>query len=167
MSILKHAKKSFVLALLGGAVLFAAPADALAQVRPTPVRHASKPATGKVSLQLKVIHANNSGKVDPALQGVYENLKYTRFSGFSLLDTNDAKLSPGQDATFSVAGGRKITVSIVSRDSRAAKVRVKMFNPEGKSVMDTTVSIHRNRAFIIAGPDYKGGKLVLPLSVRY
>ena len=168
MSIVKlMTKKSMVLAMLGGLVLFAAPTDAMAQARPTPVKMSSTPASGKVGLELKVVHADNSGKVDPQLQGVYENLKFTRFSGFSLLDTHDAKLGPGQDETFTVAGGRKVTVALVSRDARAAKVRVVMTNPEGRSVMDTTVSIHRNRAFMIAGPDFKGGKLVLPISVRY
>ena len=34
-------------------------------------------------------------------------------------------------------------------------------------LMDTTVSIHRNRAFMIAGPSYEDGKLILPLTVRY
>lgn len=168
MSIVAHAKKSLVLAMLGGLVFMAAPTEAFAQARPTPVKLSTPaPAAGKVSLQLKVVHANNSGKVDDELRSVYDNLKFTRYSGFSLLATNDAKLGPGQEATFAVAGGRKVKVTLLSRDARAAKVRVVMSNPAGKAVMDTTVSIHRNRAFMIAGPDYEGGKLVLPLSVNY
>ena len=88
MSILKHAKKSMVLAVLAGLVFAAAPSDAFAQARPTPVKHSSSPAAGKVSLQMKVVHANNSGKVDARLKRVVENLKFTRFNGFALLNTH-------------------------------------------------------------------------------
>lgn len=166
MSILAIAKKTLALAMLSGMVMLAAPTDAMAQARPTPVKHTSVPAAGKVGMQLKVVHANNSGKVDPQLRSVVDNFKFTRYNGFHLLNTHDAKLGPGQGATFAVAGGRKVKVTLVSRDARAAKVRVVMTNAKGK-ILDTTVSIHRNRAFFIAGPDYNGGKLVLPLTVRY
>jgi hypothetical protein len=166
MSMLATIKKSLVLAVLSAVVFTATPTDAMAQARPTPVKHTSTPAAGKVGLELKVVHATNSGQVDPQLRGVMDNFKFTRFNGFKLLDTQNAKLGPGQDATFALAGGRKIKVTLVSRDARAAKVRVVMTNAQGK-LLDTTVSIHRNRAFFIAGPDYDGGKLVLPVSVRY
>lgn len=169
MSILKHMKQSLALTVLAGLVFTALPSDAMAQARPnrpTPVKHTSAPAAGKVGLELKVVHATNSGQVDPQLRSIVDNLKFTRFSGFKLLNTLPAKLGPGQETTFTVAGGRKVKVTLLSRDARAARVRVVMLNASGK-VMDTTVSIHRNRAFMIAGPDYKGGKLILPLTVRY
>lgn len=155
-----------------GAVLLSSPA--LAQSRGPSVRQVKAaqteadvtPAAGRVGVQIQVVHANNSGKVDPQLEGVVENLSFLRFSGFSLLDTHHAKLGPGQEATFSLVGGRKLEVTLVSRDARAAKMRVLMTSDKGV-LMDTTVSIHRNRAFMIAGPSHEGGKLVLPLTVRY
>ncbi len=167
-SISKHVRSSMLLALVGGALIFAAPTDAHAQApRPVPVKNTAPPAVGKVGLQLRVVHANNSGKVDPRLRNVVDNLKFTRFNGFALLDSNEVRLAPGQSTTFAVVGGRKVKVTLQERDARAAKVRVVMFNPQGKAVMDTTVKIHRNRAFMIAGPNYKDGKLVLPIAVRY
>lgn len=150
--------------------LMLAPSDAHAQARPRtptqvqPATHA--PVAGKVSIKVQVIHANNSGHVDPQLKSVEDHLKFTRFSGFELLQTHDAKLSTNQDQTFQVAGGRRLKVKVVGQDSRAAKIRVQMTNDAGK-VMDTTVSINRNRAFMLAGPDFKDGKLVLPITVRY
>lgn len=162
-------------ALLGTASM----ADAFAQSRPpgparptTPTVLAetpeAAPASGKVEIELLVVHATNNGQVDPRLagRGLVENLTFTKFSGFSVLESFEAKVGPGQDASFSIVGGRKVAVTLIDRDSHDAKVRVLMYNQTGK-VMDTTVSIHRNRAFIIAGPDHNGGKLVLPLTVSY
>lgn len=159
--------------LLVAAVLLPA---AHAQSRPpgparptTPtVMEAPSPASGKVDLELLVVHATQNGQVDAKLagSGLVENLKFTRYSGFSVLDTHQSKVAPGSDASFSLVGGRKVQVTLIDRDSRAAKVRVLMFKGADK-VMDTTVSIHRNRSFIIMGPDHDGGKLVLPLTVTY
>jgi hypothetical protein len=158
--------------LAGLLVLFASlsvalPTDALAQARPgQPVPATHTEVSGKVSIQMQVVHANNSGVVDPDLQSVAANFKEFKYTGFQKLEAFDAKLAPNQEAQFSMVGGHKIKVKLVSRDSRQAKVRVMMFNDSGK-VMDTTVAINRNRAFMIAGTSYKDGKLILPIHVRY
>lgn len=155
-----------------GAMLLSTPAMAqsrgpsVRQVKAAPTEADVTPATGRVAVQVQVVHANNSGEVDPQLQGVVENLSFLRYSGFALLDTHHAKLGINQDASFSLVGGRKLEVTLVSRDASAATVRVLMTSDKGV-LMDTTVSIHRNRAFMIAGPSHEGGKLVLPLTVRY
>lgn len=160
-----------ITALLLGTMLLASPALAqsggpVLQVKAAETQADVSPAASRVDVEIQVVHANNSGKVDPQLAGVVENLSFLRYSGFKLLDTHPAKLGPGQETTFNIAGGRKLKVTLVSRDARAAKIRVLMSSDKGV-LMDTTVSIHRNRAFIIAGPSYEDGKLVLPLTVRY
>ncbi|MCB9676075.1 MAG: hypothetical protein H6737_13210 [Alphaproteobacteria bacterium] len=157
---------------LGILVVFASlavalPNSALAQARPgQPVPATHTEVTGKVSIQVQVVHANNSGVVDPDLEAVAANFKAFKYTGFQKLEAFDAKLAPNQEAQFNMVGGHKVKVMLVSRDSRQAKVRVMMFNDSGK-VMDTTVAINRNRAFMIAGTSYKDGKLILPIHVRY
>jgi len=160
----------FGLLVLFVAVTLAVPTESHAQARPVRPGQATTatyaPVSGKVSIQMQVVHANNSGVVDPDLKAVAANFKAFRYTGFQKLEGFDAKLAPNQEAQFSMVGGHRIKVKLVSRDSRQAKVRVMMFNESGK-IMDTTVAINRNRAFMIAGTSYKDGKLILPIHVRY
>jgi hypothetical protein len=41
-----------------------------------------------------------------------------------------------------------------------------MYTAKNK-ILDTTVSIHRNKSFMVAGPKHEDGVLVLPLTARY
>ena len=126
----------------------------------------AKAPVGKLSAEVMVIHANNSGRVDPDLRAVMQNLRFTKFSGFSLLNKVPSQLGVGQEASVSITGGRKLKVSLIERDEKQAKVRVRLFSGERK-VLDTTVSIHRNRSFMLMGPKHNDGVLILALSVRY
>ncbi|MEZ4316107.1 MAG: hypothetical protein R3F61_01320 [Myxococcota bacterium] len=167
MSLIGSLRGLFASLVLVGALVMVAPSAALAQARPgQPVPATHTQVAGKVSIQMQVVHANNSGVIDPDLQAVAANFKAFKYTGFQKLEAFDAKLAPDQEAQFSMVGGHKIKVSLVSRDASQAKVRVMMFNESGK-VMDTTVAINRNRAFMIAGTSYKDGKLILPITVRY
>lgn len=148
--------------------------EAAAQTRPPPRPGANvvaqqqgpKVAVGKVSTEVMVIHANNSGRVDPELRAVMQNLRFMKFSGFSLLNKVPTQLGVSQESSISITGGRKLKVTLIQRDDKQAKVRVRLFNGEAK-VLDTTVSIHRNRSFMLMGPKHNDGVLILALSVRY
>jgi hypothetical protein len=127
----------------------------------------AKAPVGKVGVELMVVHAHNEdGKVDPRLTGIMQNLRFIKFKGFRLLDTHPASLGPAQESTFSIVGGRQIRVQLLERDAKQAKVRVRMFSGDAK-VLDTTVSIHRNRSFMLAGPKHNGGVLIFAVSVKY
>lgn len=123
-------------------------------------------AAGKVTLNVRVVHATNSGKVDPQLQDVMKQLKFTRYTGFKLLNTNRAQLAVGGETMFQIAGGRRLKVQLVDRTPEFARVRIRMLKGNER-VLDTTVKIYPNRSFIIAGPSFQGGKLVLPVAVSY
>ena len=157
-------RKTVWIACLGLAMSL--PGTAVAQSRPGTVQQTKAPASGKVSIDLMVVYANYDDYVDPKLKEVMQNLRHTRFTGFTLLSEESERLAPGSDTSFTVAGGRKLKVSLVSKDQRQAKVRIRMFK-DGNKVLDTTVSIPRGRYFMIAGPKYKAGNLILPVGVEY
>lgn len=148
--------------------------DAFAQARTRPggpaVTHPvpERPATtGKVRLEMTVIYAHNEdNQVDPALRDVMRQLKNFRFTGYRMLENHPTSLAVGQSTSFAVPGGRKISMDLVDRNDTQAKVRIRMFNGSEK-VLDTTVSIHRDRSFMIGGPSYEKGKLILPVTVNY
>lgn len=166
-------------ALLAVAVLVAPVSQGWAQSRPVPTRSPQAaplqqsapsreaPVSGKVSVEMMVIYAHNEdNRVDPALRGVMQQLKNFRFSGYKLLENHPTQLAVGQETSFALPGGRKIKMELLDRDDQQARIRIRMFSGSDK-VLDTTVSIHRNRSFMIGGPSYEAGKLILPVSVRY
>lgn len=131
-----------------------------------PVRLAQN-VSGKVDIEVMVVHASNShNRVDPSLQPVMQHLRFTNFKGFKMLSKEAKGINLSQDHTYTVAGGRRLKIKLLERDAKRAKIRIEMFNAKNK-ILDTTVSIHRNKSFMVAGPKHDGGVLVLPLTARY
>jgi hypothetical protein len=125
------------------------------------------PMKPKVEIELMVVHATNAhDRVDPRLQPVLQHLRFLQFKGFTLLSMDEKELSVGGSHTFSVAGDRSVVVDVVERDERQVKLRVRMSNERGM-FLDTTIRIHRDKSFMIGGPDHDGGKLLLPITARY
>jgi hypothetical protein len=71
-----------------------------------------------------------------------------------------------EDHSFAIEGGRRLKVTLLSKDDARAKVRVEISGDDGK-LLDTTVSINRGGTFIVAGPKYKDGILMLPIRADY
>lgn len=58
-------------------------------------------------------------------------------------------------------------VTVLGKDDRRVKMRVEVTGGKGGKLLDTTLSVNRNGTFIVAGPKYKDGVLVLPLTAKY
>ncbi len=166
-------------ALLLAAVLFAmahVPDPAFAQSRPTPVparapatgaATSQKPATSRVDVQISVVHATDSESgIDPRLSALASSFRYFKYKGYRLLSTQEADVSVGEDHSFPIAGDRRLKVTLISRDDTRARVRVEMTSDDGK-LLDTTVSINRGGTFIVAGPRFQDGILMLPVRADY
>lgn len=144
---------------VGHQVAWAGPTASESTVREAPAR-------SRVSVEVMMVHATDGGAVHPDLQPLMQQLRFTRYTGFNLLNRFPAQLVVGASESFTLVGGRKLKIDLVSKDDKKAKLRVRLFS-EREKVLDTTISVHRNRSFIIGGPKYKGGALVLPLTVKY
>lgn len=120
-----------------------------------------------VAIQMLVVHATDSVTgVDPRLKSLESSFKYFKYKGYKLLSTQNAQLSAGKDTSFTLEGGRRVKVTVLAVDDARAKVRVEISNKESK-LLDTTVSINRDGTFIVAGPRYEDGILMLPLRASY
>ena len=125
-------------------------------------------AKGRVDLRVHVIHATEAhATIDPRLEKLQRYLRHLRYTGYDLLETKKVPLSARGKQTFSIAGDRKVTVELLSKDAKKARLRVKIIGRKGQKLLDTTLAVPRNGTFIVAGPKYKGGILVLPLTARY
>lgn len=121
-------------------------------------------AASKVKVKLQVVHATKShSKVDDKVAKYCRRLGY---SGCKILQSEELVVSTKGKKSVSIAGGRKLTVAVLSRDAKRARLRVQVQGKKGKHV-DTTVSVKRNGMLIVAGPRHKGGILVLPIWARY
>jgi hypothetical protein len=98
-----------------------------------------------------------------------QHLRILKYKGFDLIDQHDGEVAPGQEVAFDIEGGRKVKVELLEADAVQAKIRMRMFSGKGGSpTLDTTISVHRNRAFIVAGPKMEGDDvLILPVRVKY
>jgi hypothetical protein len=126
--------------------------------------------TGKIAVELLCVRATNThGNVDPKLQGLLQHLRILKYKGFDLVDEHTADVAAGQDAAFEIEGGRRVKIDLLDVDAVQARIRVRMFSGKAASpTLDTTIAVHRNRAFIVAGPKMAGDDvLILPLRVKY
>lgn len=147
-----------------------APSAALAQSRPMPAAGASQgaPVRAKVDMEIRVVYATSAhSRVDSRLSSLTRYLSHLRFTGYELLDTQKAQVSLGGKASFTVEGGRKVTVTLLGRDESRARVRVQVSGSSDKQLLDTTMSVNRGGTVIVAGPKYQEGILVLPLTASY
>ncbi len=160
------------LALAGSMVLgTTAPTDA--QANPNrPVRHAppagpsAQANQGKATLELVVVRADKSGKVDPALKELARQLSGMGLTGFSTVSQQSIKLGKGQADTVPGGAGYKLKTELVSYDDAKARVRVQIFKGS-ESRMDTTVRLPKGKAFTVKGPKVKdGGAMIYLITYR-
>jgi hypothetical protein len=57
-------------------------------------------------------------------------------------------------------------VTLLSVDDARCRVRLQISGAEG-NILDTSVNINRRGTFIVAGPKYKDGILMLPVTCAY
>ena len=120
-----------------------------------------------VRVRIWSVHATKSGaQVDEALAQVSKHLKRLDYGTFKLIRKDGIAVPPKGTRKAEIAGGKTVRVTVIERNEERARVRVRI--GDGNSVvLDTTVAIRRNGFFIVAGPRYKGGILVLPIFARY
>ena len=126
-----------------------------------------------VQLQFLVVHATVAhSDVDAELRPLmpyFENYKYT---GFNLINTKSAQLKNKDKKQFVIQGNRRVTITLLSHDD--TKARMKSGSGEGicsgvkgRVLLDTTILVNRNGTFIVAGPKFKDGILVLPITANF
>jgi hypothetical protein len=126
-----------------------------------------KPPGKRVNVQILVVHATpGNPHMDPALRRWARQMSHLRYDNFKVLERYAADLVPERPKSFTVSGGRVVTVTLLKRDPQRARLRIQMYRKNQKLV-DTTVAVARDGTFIVAGPRHGEGILVLPITASY
>jgi len=111
---------------------------------------------GKAQVEVLVVQADKSGKVDPRLKSLQRQLSFTNYTGFKVVSEDSVKLAKGQSDTVSGGPGYKVKLKLVSLQGSKASVRLQILRGS-ESRVDTTVKLPEGRAFTVKGPKVKGG----------
>ncbi|MAA79767.1 MAG: hypothetical protein CL916_10955 [Deltaproteobacteria bacterium] len=122
-----------------------------------------------LNVEVMVIHATTEHtKKDESIKHLLKYFANYKYTGYKLLKEHKSELNDKQDQSFTLPGELKMKVSILSHNDKQAKVLVKITDVKGThNYLDSTITVPRNNNFMVAGPKYDGGILILPLSVKY
>lgn len=135
--------------------------------RPAATAGAKAPVSGKVDLQVMVVHGTDShARIDASLKPIMKHLRYMPHKGYTLLSQADHDLGVGGHHGFPLAGGRRLDVKLISVDASQAKIRVEVYQGKVRK-MESVLAVHRNKAFLITGPKHDNGELILAITPRY
>jgi len=126
-------------------------------------------STTALNVEVMVIHATTAHtKKDESISHLLKYFANYKYTGYKLLKEHKSELNDKQDRSFTLPGELKMKVSVLSHNDKQAKVLVKITDAKGThNYLDSTITVPRNNNFMVAGPKYDGGILILPLSVKY
>ncbi len=146
------------------------PIAGLVALAPAPA-HAeggTRAADGKVELKLKVVYATTDHeRVDTGLERLKSRMGHFKYTGFEMLDTRTVQVTSKGKESFGIVGGRKVEVELLSKTDEKARMRLRVLGKNDSTIVDITFSVRRNGEYIVAGPRYKNGVLVLPVKASY
>jgi hypothetical protein len=121
-----------------------------------------------LKIEMMVVHAHTrNNEVHPTVLPLMQYFASYRFTGFDLIETKSVELEDDGSKTFTIQGDRKITVHLLSHDDQKARLKVTILGGKGRKLLDTTMLVNRNGTFIVAGPKFKEGILILPVTATY
>jgi hypothetical protein len=133
---------------------------------PAPVMPSPVPAW--VDVKLMVVQASEqAGAVDPRLGSFAQTLlSSTPFLSFTVLAQHEMRLGDTEEHAVSVSDVRRVRCRLISHDPQQAQLRVELLSGDTQ-IVDTTVTIRRNKSFVVAMRSRDGTTLLIPLTVRY
>ena len=155
------------LAGLALAALLSGASPALAQTPPAPAPVMPAQVEARVGVSLMVLLASEqAGESDPRLASWMPLLRTTPFQSFQMLDAHEMALADSEEHGLRLSEGRRIRLQLLSHDLTQARLKVVLESGEEK-VVDTTITVARNKSFFLAVRGPQGTSLLLPIVVRY
>ncbi len=129
----------------------------------TAARTAEK-APQAVELKIGTILASNSSDdFDPKLGKMKNQLEVIKFRSYRLIKEESKKVPWQNSAVFEIPGGHSLVVTPQELRNKRLLVKVSLL-AGGGPLLDTTVSLRNRGNFLLGGPAYEGGVLILSIS---
>jgi len=171
--------KKNLIALCLAALLSSAVAPAAeAQQRPRPQQIAQAgprggggagkaAAASKVQANIMVVHASEDGSyIDPKLKNLERHLQHLKYSSYRVMTQESLELSQDSDKNVDVEGGWDVNITLLSTSGDKARFRVRVSSKKG-NLADITIAVARGRTFVVSGPKYNGGILLIPITAKF
>ena len=115
-----------------------------------------------------VVHATRGETyVDPRLKSLARYLSHLSYDSYRVLSQKSLDMGAADTTKkVSVEGSREIAITFLSTDGQKARFRVKVTSERG-TLADITVSVPRGRTFVVSGPQYDGGILLIPITANF
>lgn len=132
-----------------------------------PPAASSDQVAAKVSVTVVLIAATHEdGAPDPKLKSHAQLLRTLPFRSYTYLDEHTFQIPDGGADSVSLREGRRLSVKILSHDHKEAKLHLELTRGD-HAIMDTKVTVHRNRWFSLGVRKKNGTHLVVPVHVTY
>jgi hypothetical protein len=176
-------ERRILLALLAPAVATAvcgitafAPSARADQIPPPPappVAPRQAPASLVVNAEIMVLHATMGpppGSIDPAIGRMPQLMKppFSVFNTYHLVDKKIIPLEVGKTGPYTLPNGRVLQVTFANPTlDKRFHIQVAINQPGGHAYLKLLeVTTGANETFFVAGQPYKGGVLVLGITLR-
>ena len=125
---------------------------------------AAEKAPQVVELRIGTILASNgSDDFDPQLAKMKNQLEVIKFRSYRLIKQESKKVPWQTNAVFEIPGGHSLVVMPQEYRNKRLFVKVRLLVGE-TPLLDTTVSLRNRGNFLLGGPAYEGGVLILSIS---
>lgn len=125
--------------------------------------------TGKgCEITIREIAADNSGKgTDPELKDIKKDLSKLAYSTFRLEQTLQVSLRDGETKTLELPGKNRLELTPEGLEGEKIRLRVKL-SPESdkEKALETILRIPDGDTFLIVGPSYKDGVLIVAFTAK-
>jgi len=116
-------------------------------------------AAQEITITVRQIAADNSGGgIDSGLGDVRKDLQRINYDTFRLKKTGKIKCATGKEKKLELLGGNRLAVRPLSLDGEMIRFELKL---SGKKTMDTVFRLREGGTFIIVGPSFEKGVLIL------
>ncbi len=133
-------------------------------VYPSATIMAAEKASQAVELRIGTILASNaSDDFDPQLARMKNQLEVIKFRSYRLIKQENKKVPWQSNAVFEIPGGHSLVVTPQEFRNKRLFVKVRLLGGEAP-LLDTTVSLRNRGNFLLGGPAYEGGVLIVSIS---
>ena len=125
-------------------------------------------APTEVEVIYLVAHAhNNHSEIHRRLAPVARALQTLGFTGYDFISDGKWTMSVGDSKSVKLEGDYTLQIQLDEIGDASIRLTVWLARPDGTDPAHINLRIKPNAAVVFGGTDYKGGKLVVPIRVRY